>query len=66
MSTLRLKPRPYDYENDGARRDDHKFRFDTARDNSGGRTICPYCYSPPIQGDLRVPPSQRMHCRCTP
>ena len=66
MGTLRLKPPPYDFARDEAKRADHKFRFDQAKHDSGQRAICPYCYSTPIKGDLKVPPSQRTNCRCTP
>ena len=42
------KPKPYDFDGERDRIELHDSLMATARDNQGGRNVCPYCYQPPM------------------
>lgn len=41
-----MKPAPYDFSGERARIAAHDARMAQAKDDSGNRAICPYCYQP--------------------
>lgn len=59
MERHHMKPDPYDFAGEVERIAAHDARMDNAKDDSGGRCICPYCYQPAMQ-----PTKRTWRCGC--